>query len=77
MVWFFSDAPRGLLLPSLGLMLVLMLSFSIPTLLRARTVHLFSLKFEDGRQWDFGISEPEAESVASILRSWGIEGRPI
>jgi len=50
-----------------------MLPFSIPTLLRARTVDLFTLKFRDGRQWDFGVSEQQAENVVRILRSLGIK----
>lgn len=72
-VWFFTDAPGFVFLPSLGLVLVLMLPFLIPTLLRARTVDLFTLKFRDGRQWDFGVSEQQAENVVRILRSLRIK----
>jgi len=74
-VWFSVDAPGFVFLPSLGLVLVVMLLLSIPTLLRAHPVDLFTLKFRDGRQWDFGVSEQQAEHVVRVLRSLGIKDR--
>ena len=57
---------------SVVLVMVIGMLDSISTLLRARTVDLFTLKTRSGSQWDFGVAPQQAEQVAKTLKSWGI-----
>jgi hypothetical protein len=49
------------------------LLWSIPTILRIRTLALFTLKFRDGRMWDFGVLERQLENVIHALESFGMK----
>ncbi len=55
----------------LGLVLVGGLLISIPSLLRIRTVELFTLHFRNRRPWDFGVTPQQAEAVIDLLESRG------
>lgn len=59
----------------LGLVLVGGLLISIPSLLRIRTVELFTLHFRNRRSWDFGVTPQQAKAVIQMLESAGVENR--
>ena len=59
----------------IGIIFISGVFLSLPTLLGIRTVDLFTLRFQNGRQWDFGVSQQQAEKVAEILESYRRENQ--
>lgn len=60
-----------------GLGLLPGIFWALLTLPRVRAFHLIALKFQDGRQWDFGVPASQAQETVAALESQGLTGETV